>query len=386
MPRLALDDDEEVLLAGWLVEEGAELREGQAAVEIETSKASMEVEVEQDGVLALRLRQPGDRLMPGDVIALVAGPEESYDIEALRAAHVESTEDVPVVADVQVRSAPPAAATVAAEPPVTRWTDPLVSGGFLVGVPPAPGHTGTSSRVGTDAQVRPGRIVPTAPITRELSRHRAAVARVMTASVAIPQFSVQREIEVDAAVDLVSRLRKLGFAATLTDVFCRASARALKQHPDLNSWLVSDRIELHAQVSISLAIDGPAGVVAPVIHRVDELGWAALAEERRRVVQGARAARLHSDHLAGGTFSISNVGPVGGDLVIPLLTPPQVAILGLGRIRAGASRPAVLSAVLVADHRAIDGADAARFLVTFDEVLRDVDSLLMGDVEARAGG
>jgi pyruvate dehydrogenase E2 component (dihydrolipoamide acetyltransferase) len=206
----------------------------------------------------------------------------------------------------------------------------------------------------------------------------------MTASALIPQFSVQLDIDAAPSGELVKRLRRVGIAATMTDVFCKAAAITLLRQPAVNGWLSGDLLELHERVSISLATDGPGGVVAPVIHGVERLDWAALAIERKRVVDGARAGRLHSDHLAGGTFSISNVGPLGGDLVVPLLTPPQLAILGLGRVRDTADAQQVLTATLVADHRVLDGADAVRFLTAFAEVLSDADRLLLAGAASGA--
>lgn len=419
MPRVALDDDEQMLLTGWLVKEGAEVHDGDPALEVETSKASMEVEVEHDGVVALCVRRVGDSLSSGDLIAVMADLGEQYDLDALRARYANpSSEPVAEAATESALDTRPdperdptpgptpepmpdlnrRPASVPTAPQNTSEPDgaqpgPLVSSGFLVAAATTArvAESPTRDQEPTNAPATSVRSATERPLSsprsapERLSRHRAAVSRVMTASALIPQFSVQLNVNVVAATDLVTRLRRMEIPATLTDVFSKAAALSLLRHPALNAWLVGDMLERHEHVSISLATDGPTGVIAPVIHGVESLDWAQLAITRKQIVDGARTGWLQSDQLSGGTFSISNVGPLGGDLVVPMLTPPQVAILGLGRVRPSGDGRQVLTAALVADHRALDGADAARFLNTFAEILGDSDRLLLADPSRQAG-
>lgn len=391
VPRVALgDDDNEMLLSAWSIEEGGAFDEGDPLLEVETDKAAMEVEADGPGVLALQLRAPGSRIAPGEVVAVVADPGEQYDREELRARYAASTASVDGEPAARESLAPeptvpgPAAAPPEPEPVRSTAGDarPAVDAvpfaaaagfdapGLLYGLParrrPRPAPVGASAGVGVRA--------PRAPVREPLSRHRRALAKLMAASAAIPQFSVHRELPMQEALRIVDALRRSGIAATLTDVLLRATALALLRHPELDGCFVDDAVEHAAEPAISLATDSPSGVVAPVVRGADRLPWRDLAQERKRVVDGARRGRLLPADLTGGTFSISNVGPLGGDLVVPMLTPPQIGILGVGRVRS-AWGATVAGAALVADHRAVDGADAARFLASLAEILADPDAL-----------
>lgn len=402
VPRVALDDGEPMVLSSWLLDEGAEVREGDPVLEVETSKASMEIEAPRDGVLAVRLRQAGATVSAGELIGLIADAGEPYDAEALRrAASDEVPAPVALVSEPKSPAEPPAAGVPVggglAAPPVAgpragdRPLAPValvperpadvppalpVAAGFLVGPPPVP----------REARAVPAPAVTIVPLRESpqpesLSPHRVAVGRLMTASAAVPQFSVQLDIAVEEAEGLVARLRTAAITATFTDVLLKAAALTLRRHPRYNAWLSDETFMPHDRVSISLAADGPAGVIAPVVHDVDRRGWRGLAAERGRVVAGAREGRLRPEHLTGGTFSISNIGPLGAEVIVPLLSPPQVGILGVGRVRDVAGRR-TMTAVLVSDHRAVDGADAARFLATFASLLGDADRLTFADSDA----
>ncbi|MEO3826264.1 2-oxo acid dehydrogenase subunit E2 [Actinomadura sp. B10D3] len=389
MPRLALDD-EEMVLASWSVAEGGAVAEGDPVLEVETSKAVMEVESPGDGVLAVRVRAPGEAVAVGDLLALIADPGETYDAEALRdrspkpaAGAPDRPEPAPSPVGAPVpSSAPPAPdSAVPRRSTVPERPDPLVPHGFLAGLPAGPRRAPEPARA-RPPEPRPESRPESRPVKEKLSPHRGAVARLMTASAGIPQFSVHRELEIASAEELVRRLRAVGIRATLTDVVLKATAYALLRNRRFNALLVGDHIERFDTVSIGVATDGPAGVLAPVVHGVERLDWAALAAERSRVVLGAREGRLRPEDLTGGTFSVSNVGPLGGDAVVPMVTPPQIGILGLGRARTAGDRR-VLTAVVVADHRAVDGADAARLLAGLGEALGDADRLTLAgpDVE-----
>lgn len=393
---MALGEDDGMLLSGWLVDEGQRFAEGDPLFEVETDKATMEVEAPAAGVLARRLHGPGTRLAPGEPVALLAeigeGYAENSEKDSEKSSAVDSARDgaaaPPAPEPVDPPAVPdpspvPAAEQTAVDGQVdgeaslelSTQVIPVTAAGALYGFP---------ARRRPESNSAPASVpTPREPVRVPLSRHRRALARLMTASTAIPQFSVHRELPMAEAVRLVGRLRRAGVAATITDVLLRATAVTLARHTEWNGWLVDDAVQRFATPAISLATDSPAGVVAPVVRGAERLGWAALAAERARVVGGARRGRLLPADMTGGTFSISNVGALGGDLVVPLLTPPQLGILGVGRIRpAWGTRHA--TAALVADHRALDGADAARFLATLADVLADAD--LLDDTEVLARG
>ncbi|MBD3924270.1 2-oxo acid dehydrogenase subunit E2 [Nocardioides cavernae] len=397
MPKVSLgDDDEPMVLLSWLVTAGESFDEGDPVVEVETSKANMEVEAPFGGVMTDVAREVGSSVVPGDVLAFIAGPGEAPSPDELASLRARIG-TAPAGATPAVGSAPaadspgPAADGESAEPtelgdpvepvpsvePVAVRDDTATSApaaalisddfdgpGAFSGLPPAVRRGLVRRRADDEGGVpaqESGERLP-------LSRHRRALASLMTKSASIPQFSVHRDLAMGAALRTVEELRARGLPTTLTDVLLRATAEALDVHPELNCHFNEGDIVRFKHPAIALAADSPAGVVAPVIRISATTSWASVARERRRVVEGARNGRLMPADLTGGTFSISNVGPLGGDLVVPMVTPPQVAILGLGRVRPGAGNM-VATGVLSADHRVLDGADAARFLRTLDEVL-----------------
>ena len=386
MPKVAMSDDEEMIVMQWLLAEGDTFAEGQPLLEVETAKASMEIEAPDAGVLAVQVRKAGDTVLAGDLVARLAQPGEPYDTERAPTASTTGTDPAevsmvePAVAEpAQVTALPPIPA-----PPLVDRDDAtqlsssasrFTAAGELYGVPLRKRTPSTSSVSGRRSAVA------ASPTREPLSRHRRALARLMTESAKIPQFAVQRDLPMLQATRTVERLRAAGHPVTLTDVVLRVTAAALLRHPELNGQFIDDDVFRYAEPALALAADSPGGVVAPVIREAHRLPWPDLARERRRVVEGARNGRLLPSDMAGATFAISNVGALGGDAVVPMLTPPQVAVLGLGRTRPGWGET-VACGVLVADHRVLDGADAARFLASLAELFMSVDD----STAAVAGG
>lgn len=385
MPRVSLSEDDEMVIAQWLVAEGDHVAEGDAVLEVETAKANMEVEAPTSGTIIAQLRTVGDRVGQGEVIAMIGMPGDIEEVDAVRAAHTRQNGSKPGEPELAAaivgagashdpvhpgagapsspRRRPSEAAGPAAR--LLAETD-LDAGGALLGLVEAPVRARAHSHPGVSpVTAHEGTRVP-------LSRHRQALARLMTQSAALPQFSVSRALPMDRAMTVVSALRSHHVHATVTDIVVWATSRALLAHPEMNGHIVDSSVIRFPDPAISLATDGPSGLIAPVLHRVHEMTWNEISRERRRIVDGARRGHLAPTDLSGGTFSVSNVGPLGGDTVVPLVTPPQIAVLGLGRVTdAWGGQSAV--AALAADHRAVDGADAARFLGTLADLLAEVD-------------
>jgi pyruvate dehydrogenase E2 component (dihydrolipoamide acetyltransferase) len=172
---------------------------------------------------------------------------------------------------------------------------------------------------------------------------------------------------------------------TINDLVLFAVARALVQHPDLNATFADNAITQHARVHLGLAVDTPRGLVVPVIHDADLLSLKQLASESKRLAMAAQANRSAPDDLAGGTFTVSNLGAFGVETFTPVLNAPQVGILGVGGInlrpvqgKDGVAFIPHIALSLTINHQVVDGAPGARFLQTIGAILANIDLALAG--------
>jgi pyruvate dehydrogenase E2 component (dihydrolipoamide acetyltransferase) len=203
-----------------------------------------------------------------------------------------------------------------------------------------------------------------------LNRIRRATAKAMQASAAVPQFSLERDVATEPLVELRAKRRTSGEAGTITDFIVAACAHALPDHRGLNASFDEDAVVLHGDVNIGLAVALDDGLIVPCIVNADRLGLAELATERERLDAAARAGSLKPHEIFSTTFTISNLGTLGVDRFRALVAPPQAAILAVGAVRE------TVSLTLSCDHRAVDGAPAARFLRAVAEHLEAPERLV----------
>jgi len=218
---------------------------------------------------------------------------------------------------------------------------------------------------------------PTA--VRRMSPMRKTIARRTHSSLQeMAQLTLTMDADVDAVVADRERRRADGSAPGFTDYVLAASAHALREHPIVNAQLTPDGIALLPDVHVGLAVALDEGLVVPVVRHADRLTLGDLATETSRLAGAARAGSLSMADLEGGTFSVSALGMFGVDAFTPVINPPNVAILGVGRIRddivlvdgaVGTTKRLTLS--LTWDHRVLDGAPAAAFCRTIVEFLAD---------------
>ena len=168
----------------------------------------------------------------------------------------------------------------------------------------------------------------------------------------------------------------------LGDMIALATIEALRRHPALNAHFDGETHTVFSDIHLGIAVDTPKGLLVPVVRDAHALAPAAFAGERRAVIERARGGRQAPEELTGGTFTLSSLGSFGIDHFTPIINPPQVAILGTGRIRTAdiawgresePRRRTLLPASLTFDHRVCDGADAARFLQTLQAILLQGD-------------
>jgi pyruvate dehydrogenase E2 component (dihydrolipoamide acetyltransferase) len=203
-----------------------------------------------------------------------------------------------------------------------------------------------------------------------LSKMRRAIVASMGLSAQIPQFTLERWVNLADAGAVRDDLRAAGVRASWEDMLVAASARALRAHPGVNASFDEDGIVEHPEINVGIATSLADGLVSPAIMNADGRSFDGLIAERKRLREGAAAGRLRGVELFGATFSISNLGPYGVDRFRALVIPPQAAILAAGRVLERSGAPQIALS-LSCDHRVLDGAPAAQFLGTVCELLED---------------
>jgi len=229
----------------------------------------------------------------------------------------------------------------------------------------------------------PAPLLQTPVEVRRMSGMRGTIAKRMHASLQeMAQLTLTMDADVDAVVSDRERRKADGAAPGFTDYVVAAAARALHEHPVVNAQVTPDGIAILPEIHVGLAVALPEGLVVPVVRNADRLRLAELSAETTRLADAARAGKLSLSNLEGGTFSVSALGMFGVDAFTPVINPPNVAILGVGRMRdelslvdgqVTSSKRLTLS--LTWDHRVLDGAPAAAFCQTIVRLLADPSSL-----------
>jgi pyruvate dehydrogenase E2 component (dihydrolipoamide acetyltransferase) len=195
----------------------------------------------------------------------------------------------------------------------------------------------------------------------------------------IPQFSVSCEANAQRLLAERDRFAVVGQRYSLTVLLCQLTARSLLEHPLLNARFDGESIILYKTVNLGVAVAGEHGLTAPVIQHAEQLGLAALQSALAELAAAARSGRLTLSQVSGATFTLSNLGMLGVSQFTPLVNPPQSAILGIGALRpafqptpAGGFEPVQwMTLSLSADHRVLDGAEAAAFLNTLKSAIEN---------------
>jgi pyruvate/2-oxoglutarate dehydrogenase complex dihydrolipoamide acyltransferase (E2) component len=381
---------EGIRLAHWLVDEGAPVALGEPLFEVETDKASQEIEAEAAGWVHRHV-VPGGDVEVGQVIGTIAASEEAYRMA--RDAGVPPSEPA---APPQVTAPPGSFAVEGPVPPepasahevavAPRARRLLAEHGIgaaevieRVGIPAGGRLTDrdVAKYIDGSTPASAGTHVPddgmTVATRIPLRGRRGLIAARMVDSLRIaPQLT--SVLEIDASAALAQRER--GAGVRHVTVFVAAVAQALRGNPALNAVVIDDEIRLIEEINVAVAVETDDGVVAPVVRAADRLAIDELDARIGELVVRARERRSTPDDLGGATFTVSSSGANPVDLTTAILNPPQVGILWLGRIRLRAlvrdgavvAAP-TLQACLTYDHRAIDGAPAAAFLGAFARAL-----------------
>ncbi len=416
-------DDADVLRV--LVREGQTLALDDPIIEIESEKATLEVPADAAGTVARLLVRAGDTISVGQAILELADAAETADGDAAGtppAAPTEAPEEttVPSVAHTARDSAPVAEAIADPDATRARSTPPPLAPAAVPLPPAAPDGAGPvfaapsvrqlAREIGVDIRQTPGsgpggrisiddvkaharsRPAPTAgpaaaaplpdfgaygEVTRErMSRVRRATAANVTQSwTSIPHVTLFADADVTEVEELrqkeKARAQAAGGNLTLTAILLKVAAAALKANPAMNASadFTTNELVLKRYVHLGVAADTARGLLVPVVRDVDQKSIIELAVELTEVSAQAREGRLPPDRLQGASFTVSNLGGLGAGHFTPIINPPEIGILGVGR---ATERPAyvrghlmprlLLPLALSFDHRAVDGADGARFL------------------------
>ena len=372
MPALEMAQETGKIIS-WLKKEGDSIIKGEPLAEIETDKVVLELEASADGVLAGIKAAAGDVVQVGKTIAWIVAPGEKPPVEAnsgapaARTMTEQSKHAVAASAAPAPASAPKVEAKVS--PKARRMAQELgVDLSGIVGT--GPGGVISGEDVQRAAESQKDSAPKPAPVPTALgplsSIARLMAERTTQSWTTAPHFFLVREIDASA---LVAAREKHGKAITHTDLLVAIVARALAKHPKMNASWTGSAIQFNPNVNISLAIAVKDGVVGAVIPNADTASLSAISARRRDLAERARAGRLHPPDVTGGTFTISNLGMFGVDAFTAIITPPQAAVLAVGRIADRVVpvngligiRP-ILTLTLSSDHRVVDGAQAAAFL------------------------
>jgi pyruvate dehydrogenase E2 component (dihydrolipoamide acetyltransferase) len=392
MPALEMAQETGKIVS-WVKKEGDSVRKGEILLEVETDKAVVELEAAADGILSGVKSQAGDVVPVGQTIAWLLAPGEGIPAEAATAA--------PAARTMTEQPRPAAAPTPSTSTPAT----PASSGDAgNVQISPKARRLAKEKNVditrvrgtGPDGVITTDDIVAaaasqtaaaTSPSMASAASNLPAIARLMAERTTqswtqVPHFFLVRDLDAGALNEAREKLgppieAAKGVKLTHTDLLVALVAKVLTKHPKMNaSWAGKD-VQLNPAVNISVAMAVKDGVVGAVIPKADTTPLADIAAHRRDLTERARENRLRPADLAGGTFTITNLGMYGIDAFSAIIVTPQAAILAVGRIGdrvvAIDGQPAVrpmLTLTLSSDHRVVDGAQAAQFFNDLAEAIR----------------
>lgn len=420
MPRLS-DTMTEGVIASWSKNVGDTVKKGEVLADIETDKATMELESYKDGVLLYQGAKAGEKILVNDLLCIIgkAGTDVNAILAALKggvaaqvAAEVKTVASVE--APVQQASAPQATAQPSTQAVVNEgriFASPLAkkiaaekgidlkyvqgtgdNGRITKGdldnytpqSAPAPAQsTSVASSAAPVAASTPVANVPAGVVSFDevpVSQMRKTIARRLSESLfTAPHFYLTMSIDMDAAVDARKRLNADGKTKiSFNDMVLKATAVALKQHPKVNSSWLGDKIRYNHHVNIGVAVAVDEGLLVPVVRFADTLSFTQIAAQVKDYAQKAKDKKLQPADWEGSTFTISNLGMYGIDQFTAIINPPDACILAVGGIsqvpvvKNGAVVPGnVMKVTLSCDHRVVDGATGAAFLQTLKSLLEE---------------
>jgi len=378
----------EVTLLKWTKNEGDYVERDEVIAELESEKATFEVNAEKAGILT-RVAIEGDALLIGDIIAKIdetaAKPTSAIVSETVVSTTAQHESAVKSVSN-DIKATPVASAIIADKKINPSTITASGAGGKILkhDVLDAISHPGKKAFEGQDLFSRNTRQEKMSSLRKTISR------RLVESKNTTAMLTTFNEVDMTRIMEVRKQYKdtfkeshgvNLGFMS----FFTKACAIALGEWPTVNAYIDGDQILYHDYADISIAVSTPRGLTVPVIRNVESLSMADI-EKRVVVLAGkARDSKLTADDLTGGTFTITNGGVFGSLMSTPIINIPQSAILGMHKIQ---ERPMAINGQVVVrsmmylalsyDHRIIDGRESVSFLVRVKELLENPELLLMG--------
>ena len=409
---------EEGRLVKWIKNEGDAVKSGEPLAEVETDKAIMELVARGDGILRKRLINEGDARPVGQIVGVIAAKDENIDAILAEAGGASAAAPAKAAAPAAAASAPATTSSTSPAPPAPARPAPSAApaaqppagnGGRAKSSPLARRianergldisgmqGSGPGGRIikrdieaaGAGGGARPA-AAASAPRPRSgpdfddvpLTQIRKTIAKRLSESIGpIPTFYLTAEFDLSRVVEMREAMLEMGdeFKVSINDILMKAVATALAQHPEVNAHWLGDRIRLHNRVHLGMAVATDDGLIVPVIFDADAKRLSEISAEARQLAKLARERKLKPEQYTGSTFSLSNLGMMQIDQFTAIINPPEVAILAVGTAE---DQPVIVNGELKTrkrvrvtmscDHRAVDGAVGARFLVTLRRLVEN---------------
>ena len=410
MPQMGADMTEGTLLK-WLKQVGDSVQRGDILAEIETDKATVELEAYEAGTIIKQLASEGDVVPVGDVIALLGEPSEAVpevdrkppaETPARRAIESEAKERAAAAGDAAPAPAaapdagPDAGGRIRVSPVAKRMArDAGIDISELRGSGPdgrilrrdieaavAAGTKGGPAAETAPARPAPAAARPAAGAGEGLSKMRQAIARRMTLSKQTqPHYYLTLDIDMTAALAFREQFNASATdeqRVSINDLVVKACAIALERHPKFNAEFSEEGLVPHERVNVCIGVALDDGLIAPALLDCQSKSLGRIAVESKDLINRAKTGSLKADEYSDGTFTITNLGAFGVETLIGIINPPQAAILGVGSVMPQAVVRdgqvvvrQVMKVALSADHRVSDGAEGAHFI-------KEIQALLEG--------
>ncbi len=387
----------EVTLLKWTKKDGDYVERDEVIAELESEKATFEVNAEQAGVLKTGA-QEGDTLKIGDLLATIdetaAKPEKKEEAPAAKPAEAtKATEtpkpqqaEQPAAKPADVKATPVASAIIADKKVNPSTISASGAGGKILkdDVLAALSNPGRKSFDGGELFTRNTRTEKMSSLRKTISR------RLVEAKNTTAMLTTFNEVDMGRIMEIRTKYKDKfkeshGVGLGFMSFFAKACAVALSEWPAVNAYIDGDQLIYHDYADISIAVSTPRGLTVPVIRNVESLSMADIEKKVIEMANKARDSKLTAEELTGGTFTITNGGVFGSLMSTPIINIPQSAILGMHKIQ---ERPMAINGQVVVrpmmyialsyDHRIIDGRESVSFLVRVKELLENPELLLFG--------